>query len=788
MPQRPARLGLSWARIVTIASLAVLTGCASASAPPAPIPDNADLLARLAALEREVADLRALSAAKPAGTPVASGASGPAKIVRPAAPSADVVCEAGTTALPRDGSEASLRTCFDANGLMHGPLVVMSSERSSATVLLRAHFRAGVAHGPYWYAGASKGGFTTGQFLAGKAVGTWIEPVRLVQGPTVSFGSERRGWQPDRGEDEPWPFSSPPAWKVTQPGVAPSDTNNALAVWVEFLALARRADEAVPLDTKNRKNVVGNTLVTFFKNVDIDHNVVNSAHNIPWLGKGEYSDGQRTGVWHLREKKGRRPKKGTEVVYDMFATVTFRDGKPVGEATLTVSDFLMILHFDTDGRPTGTWNMGAGYVSFKDGLLAEIKTYEGKTSLRLQVVDGQYEGAVSLPRYGVTGTLADGHPVGTWVTTRGLKTRTYRFDDQGRLDGPWSGEFKDVDRAANGHYCHGKRCGVWSQYAGKTLVDQFELKDDALEGSAKHWSESGRLMQTTIYRKGIRHGAAEKRDGDGTVVFKGAYQKGAKHGAWSETGRWDKPESGSYRDGKRHGAWTACPEDIEWIDDCGSVRYVAGALDGPVTFISGNLRTETRIRTSNGNRPVADGSYAVYRDDVRIQHGTLDMGQQVGEWVERYYGGKIRKRFQCRKGSTQKGPDCRVTEKRDTSGTLRFSSKKTRVRGLFRDRYWDEEGTLTGDLIVNAKDEPCGAYMRVSYRDDSTVVGKHTPAETGESCVEDGRFTETSADGAVEVRHFKAGQRTGRWEWRDSSGNVTRWVEYEQGSEARRGP
>ncbi|MFT7582340.1 MAG: antitoxin component YwqK of YwqJK toxin-antitoxin module, partial [Myxococcota bacterium] len=788
------RSRLALGHLAAIGLLVLLTGCSSASAPPAPTPNHAELWARQAELEREVAALRGRFAAEPAAPSSAVASLDPEDFFPPA-PSAKVECEAGATPTPKGFAQGRIRTCFDAEGRVHGPFVIVELEDGLSTVPFRAHFRAGVLHGRLYSNHNGSGGF--GQFVDGKAVGTWIEPVQLVVRPRFSLHQQKSYLAQQKSYLEQQKQSSAglehfpptPRWHVTQPGVRPSALTQAISGWLDYAASVRRGEAAVPAETPAETEDLGAALRRAIN--ELAGGPTREPH---WLGRGEYRNGLRTGVWHLRQNVRRKREKPANsvwkargyVAYKNSATLTFREGKPIGTMTLVENGETMTGTFDSNGRPTGIWDMGV-VTSFQDGLVTQVKGEDGAMT-RLPVVDGRYEGAVNLGDGDLTFSLVAGHPVGSWVERSAPDRATnYHFDDEGRLHGAWRQEAPPDGVSSEGQYCRGELCGVWRAYKAKNIIRQVSFKDDVLDGPTKKWSPSGRLIETTAFRKGLRHGpAVQWRDSDDSdrVVFKGTYKAGKKEGRWTEGNRWRGTETGHYRKGGRHGSWTTCPEKIEWLEGCGSVRYVDGALSGPVVLNDGSKRIETQVRTSPQSKTVVHGSYAVYRGDVVVRKGVFEMGHRVGEWTENRADGALQKRLQCVKTPSAEASQCRVTEARHATGGLRFSATKTGSKGLWRDRYWDADGTLSGDLIVDSKGNSCGAYMLVDDDDGSKVIGRFIPAATGEACVADGRFTETSRDGAVHVHHYKAGQRTGRWEWRDSSGNVTRWVEYEQGSEA----
>ena len=121
-----------------------------------------------------------------------------------------------------------------------------------------------------------------------------------------------------------------------------------------------------------------------------------------------------------------------------------------------------------------------------------------------------------------------------------------------------------------------------SLYTGTLETDEngakksvIEVIDGQINGEAKYYYASGKLMETGSFEKGLKAGKWIRYNESGTMIGLAAYKAGKKDGAWMV---WD--DSGkkrfemSYKDGEKTGVWNQWDEkgDLLASKDYGQVN------------------------------------------------------------------------------------------------------------------------------------------------------------------------------------------------------------------------
>ncbi len=90
----------------------------------------------------------------------------------------------------------------------------------------------------------------------------------------------------------------------------------------------------------------------------------------------------------------------------------------------------------------------------------------------------------------------------------------------------------------------------------------LEIKDGKLNGEAKYFYASGKLMETGYYETGLKHGKWIRYNESGIMTGLAAYSLGKKDGTWlvfDDNGK--KRFEMNYKNGEKTGIWTNWDEN-----------------------------------------------------------------------------------------------------------------------------------------------------------------------------------------------------------------------------------
>ena len=102
--------------------------------------------------------------------------------------------------------------------------------------------------------------------------------------------------------------------------------------------------------------------------------------------------------------------------------------------------------------------------------------------------------------------------------------------------------------------------GVVSQHQ-EGIRSELQVKDGQIDGAAKYFYASGKLMETGSFVNGKKDQKWERYSENGTVTAIAFYHLGKKAGTWmvyDETGK--KRFEMTYQDGQKAGIWTSWDE------------------------------------------------------------------------------------------------------------------------------------------------------------------------------------------------------------------------------------
>lgn len=117
--------------------------------------------------------------------------------------------------------------------------------------------------------------------------------------------------------------------------------------------------------------------------------------------------------------------------------------------------------------------------------------------------------------------------------------------------------------------------GVLETEENGTKKSVIEVKDGQINGEAKYYYASGKLMETGSFEKGVKSGKWIRYNESGLMIGLAAYKAGKKDGTWMV---WD--DSGkkrfemTYKDGEKTGVWNQWDEkgDLFASKDYGQVN------------------------------------------------------------------------------------------------------------------------------------------------------------------------------------------------------------------------
>lgn len=117
--------------------------------------------------------------------------------------------------------------------------------------------------------------------------------------------------------------------------------------------------------------------------------------------------------------------------------------------------------------------------------------------------------------------------------------------------------------------------GVLETEENGTKKSVIEVKDGQINGEAKYYYASGKLMETGSFEKGLKSGKWIRYNESGLMIGLAAYKAGKKDGTWMV---WD--DSGkkrfemTYKDGEKAGVWNQWDEkgDLFASKDYGQVN------------------------------------------------------------------------------------------------------------------------------------------------------------------------------------------------------------------------
>lgn len=304
--------------------------------------------------------------------------------------------------------------------------------------------------------------------------------------------------------------------------------------------------------------------------------------------EGNYSDGEKKGVFKEYNKKGRL----VEI------------NKMINDTTSMNPEDIVLIELYKEYYPSGKVRLKGGYANgMKKGIFREYSEtgevingylYEEDTMVAEGLVrpDGNYEG--EWKHYYKTGELK---AVGTY--------------EDGVLTGKWTYYFKNGKTEQVGKYKENLHFGEWKWYFSNGQIRRLEYfnRKEKLEGLVTEWDSTGKEITNGEYYNGLREGSWFYHVGDykevgqytigledglwthyylnGRIAFKGNYDEGepkGKHIYYHDNGI--KKKVGKYQAGEKNGIWRSYNrrgEEIETIDyKRGEIKKINGFKVQPI--------------------------------------------------------------------------------------------------------------------------------------------------------------------------------------------------------------
>ncbi len=209
-------------------------------------------------------------------------------------------------------------------------------------------------------------------------------------------------------------------------------------------------------------------------------------------------------------------------------------------------------------EPDGNLVKAEKYI---DGVLQE----NVDELVKLDVVNTYYESGKKKS----SGTYKEGYPegftrrfseegviIGSELYKDGYKIGEGIYDEKGYKQGLWKEYYITGELKAQGEYSNDKKIGEWVYYYSNGKVEQRGKygKDNKPTGDWKWFYESGNLLRSESFIKGLPEGEMIEYTDSSEIVTKGVFSDGEKEGFWvSNDG--DMRYEGEYKGGNRYGKW-----------------------------------------------------------------------------------------------------------------------------------------------------------------------------------------------------------------------------------------
>lgn len=105
---------------------------------------------------------------------------------------------------------------------------------------------------------------------------------------------------------------------------------------------------------------------------------------------------------------------------------------------------------------------------------------------------------------------------------------------------------------------------VLAVYANDTSIIAYQgsYYQGYKNGNWKYYYPTGKIMEWSIYQKGMRNGDYTKFDIEGNVLVKGKYLNDIKHGAWAYRSH---KLYGKFKNGLKHGKWKLYTGEFQYF-------------------------------------------------------------------------------------------------------------------------------------------------------------------------------------------------------------------------------
>lgn len=177
----------------------------------------------------------------------------------------------------------------------------------------------------------------------------------------------------------------------------------------------------------------------------------------------------------------------------------------------------------------------------------------------------------------------EGVIIGSELFKDGIKIGEGVYDEKGYKQGLWKEFYTTGQLKAEGEYINDKKLGEWIYYHLNGKIEQRGkyTKDAKPTGDWKWYYESGNILRTETFVKGLPDGDMFEYSDSGMVVTKGLYLDGEREGPWLIFDG-DVKDEGEYKAGVKSGKWKEIFNGNNKIAIEGS--YIDGLENGKFIF------------------------------------------------------------------------------------------------------------------------------------------------------------------------------------------------------------
>ncbi|MDP4266946.1 MAG: toxin-antitoxin system YwqK family antitoxin, partial [Bacteroidota bacterium] len=186
-------------------------------------------------------------------------------------------------------------------------------------------------------------------------------------------------------------------------------------------------------------------------------------------------------------------------------------------------------------------------------------------------------------------------------------------DDGGMKNDSWKEYFETGELRGEGNYKNDRRIGKWIFYHRNGKIEQTGtyIEGEIPDGEWKWFYESGKLLKSEIFKRGLLEGLLKEYTDSGNVITEGKYQDDLKEGEWFYDMN-DHKEIGSYKSGMRDGEW-------KHYYNNGNLSFTGNYIDG-----------------------IPEGKHTWYHENGVIkEEGVYEGGRKEGEWKMYYKDGSV---------------------------------------------------------------------------------------------------------------------------------------------------